>query len=741
MTNQHTTMIEQFRTTLTSVAILAAGLLTSTPGRGADSPGATLIPYPEALRDAGVAVSDMTNGQSESLIIGNGDLYGIVWEKEGGLFLRITKNDIWDARVDTSKDGPMPKVNIRTRAVTGSKGAPPSYRAYDHPEPFPEPVCAAALRIGTSPVARGALDLQRAVATITSSNSGKTELRVLADRNVLLITTKEPVSIEPGRGGLTGTTNGVAWLHVTLPGDLDYKGMQYCVAVASEGSTKVVTLVTSFDISTGDVRSAAIALAAKAMADATRSQEQLIAGHEKTWREFWARSGVELGDRDLQHWWYRMLYFARTISQPGGKFPAGIMPPLATDKTPWHADLHFNYNSWQPFWSVISPNHPDLADPWISYIHSLLPRAQWQAKEVFDCEGVFYTISQFLHEPDPAVCKSVNKRALVMNPWGMTIGMVGMTAQNLWHKHLCDPDRAYLEAKIYPSLREAARFYLSFMKQCGKDAAGKILLGPSYSPEHGAMGIDNCPFDIAYVHYTLDAFDKASKELGKDRALAAECLDMKALLADYPVALDPNGEPVVVDWAGCKYKEVELHNLTVPVVPVFPAEQVTWFSPEPVKELFRRTIRDITFGDANSHVVFPIAKARLSMPEAVAEMKAWFKSRELPNGLFVWQGHEHGTFMPESIGVAAVVTEFLMQSVGDVIRVFPCWPKEQDAKFTNLRAQGGFLVSAVQKDGKVTKLEITSTVGGTLRVLNPWSGRVVEHATQPGQRVTFTGPE
>jgi hypothetical protein len=741
MTNQHTTMKEHFRTTLTSVAILAAGLLASTPGRGADSPGATPIPYPEALQKAGVEVSKMSDGQSESLIIGNGDLYGIAWEKEGGLFLRITKNDIWDARVDTSKDGPLPKVNIRTREVTGSKGAPPSYRAYDHPEPFPEPVCAAALRIGKSPVARGALDLQHAVATITSSNGGKTELRVLADRNVLLITTKEPVSIEPGRGGLKGTTDGVAWLHVTLPGDLDYKGMQYCVAVASEGSTKVVSLVTSFDISTGDVRSAAIALAAKSLADAVRSPEQLIAGHEKAWHEFWARSGVELGDRDLQQWWYRMLYFARTISQPGGRFPAGIMPPLATDKTPWHADLHFNYNSWQPFWSVISPNHPDLADPWISYVHSLLPRAQWQAKEVFDCEGVFYTISHFMHEPDPAICKSVNKRALVMNPWGMTIGMVGMTAQNLWHKHLCDPDRAYLEAKIYPSLREAARFYLSFMKQCGKDAAGKILLGPSFSPEHGAMGIDNCPFDIAYVHYTFDAFDKASKELGKDRALAAECLAMKALLADYPVALDPNGKPVVVDWVGCKYREVELHSLTVPVVPVFPAEQVTWFSPEPVKDLFRHTIKDAIHSGNNSQVILNIAKARLSMPEAVADTKVWFKSRELPNGLFVWQGHEHGTFMPESIGVAAVVTEFLMQSVGDIIRVFPCWPKEQNAKFTNLRAQGGFLVSAEQKVGKVTKLEITSTVGGTLRVLNPWSGQVVEQMTQPGQRVTFTEPE
>jgi hypothetical protein len=718
------------------LALLVAWPLWTALAHGADFAGKPVIPYPEALQDAGVALSEMADGQSESLIVGNGDLYGIVWGKEGGIQLRITKNDIWDARVDTSKDGPLPKVNIRTRAVTGSTGAPPSYG-----NAFPQPLCAAALRIGTTPVARGALDLRRAVATITSSNGDKTDVRVLADRNVLLITSREAVSIEPGRGGQTGKTDGVEWLHVTLPGDMDYKGMEYCVAVAGTASAKVVSLLTSFDITTGDVRGAAIALAKKTVAGVERSQEQLIAGHEKAWRDFWARSGVELADRDLQHWWYRMMYFARTVSQPGGRFPVGLMPPLATDDTPWHADFHFNYNSWQPFWSVISPNHPELADPWISYVHGLLPRAQWQAKEVFDCEGVYYSISHFLHEPDPAVCKSVNKRSLVMSPWGMTIGMVGMTAQNLWHKHLCDPDRAYLEAKIYPTLREAARFYLSFMKQCGKDAAGKILLGPSYSPEHGDLGINNCPFDIAYVHYTFDAFARASRELGKDRALAGECLAMKALLADYPVAMDASGKPVVVDWAGCNYKQIGEHNITVPASPVFPAEQVTWFSPEPVKELFVRTIKDTRFNGNNSHVMFNIAKARLSMPEAVPDTKAWFKNRELPNGLFVWQGHAHGTFMPESIGVAAVVAEFLMQSVGDIVRVFPCWPKGQDAKFTNLRAQGGFLVSAEQKDGKVTKLEITSTVGGTLRLLNPWTGKIVERATRPGQRLAFTGLE
>jgi hypothetical protein len=738
--------------------VLLAGMCACV-GVGGVSGSSQAIPFPEALQDAAMSVAKMTDGQSEGLIVGNGDLYGVVWEKQGGLFLRITRNEIWDARLDTSKDGPISRVNVRSRAVTGTTGAPPSYGS-----PYPQPRCAAAIRIGGAApaLAKGDVDLRRAVMTVTSGNSKCTEIRALADRNVMLINTAGKVAIEEILSGTlprakAGTTDGVAWLHMVMPGDVDYKGMEYSVAVAGDGRMKTVSLVTSFDVATGDVCRAAIALATKTLDEVNKSPDALIAKHEGVWVDYWARSGIALADRDFQRWWYRMLYFARTICQPGGRFPPGLMPPLVTDNTPWHADFHFNYNSWQPFWSVVSANHADLADSWLTYVDGLLPRAQWQAREIYGCDGVFYSISQYLHEPDPAICKSVNKRAGPMNPWGMTIGMVGMTAQSLWHRHLCDPDRAILEKKIYPTLREAARFYVSFMKQCGRDADGKVLLGPSYSPEHGNMGIDNCPFDIAYVHYTFEAFCKAARELGKDPALVAECQDMKTLLSEYPVALDAQGQPVVVDWRGCKYKEVPIHNLTVPAAPVFPGEQVTWFSPEPVKELFRRTIRDTRFNGNNSHVIFNIAKARLSMPEALSDARQWFKSRELHNGLFVWQGHEHGTFMTESIGVTALVTEFLMQSVGDIIRVFPCWPKDQPASFRQLRAQGGFLVSSSQQAGKVVILEITSTVGGRLRVLSPWptlmvkcgldgaklmnpdAQGVVTLSTQPGEHVVF-GP-
>jgi hypothetical protein len=276
-----------------------------------------------------------------------------------------------------------------------------------------------------------------------------------------------------------------------------------------------------------------------------------------------------------------------------------------------------------------------------------------------------------------------------------------------------------MKEKIYPALREGARFYVSFMEMCKRDDSGKVFLGPSYSPEHGSWGIYNCPFDIAYVHYTFDAFIRAAEELDEDRELAAKCRAMKDLLPAYPVAVDDDGKPVVVDWRGCKYRQVGQHNIEVPASPVFPGDQVTWFSPEAEKELFRRTIRDTRRTGNNSHVMLNIAKARLSMPEAVDDAKAFFVPRTLPNGL-IRMPWAHGTFMQETIGLVGLVDELLMQSVGDIIRVFPCWPKDQDARFVDLRAQGGFLVSAEQKNGEVVKLQVESTVDGMLRVLSPW---------------------
>ena len=75
---------------------------------------------------------------------------------------------------------------------------------------------------------------------------------------------------------------------------------------------------------------------------------------------------------------------------------------------------------------------------------------------------------------------------------------------------------------------------------------------------------------------------------------------------------------------------------------------------------------------------------------------------------------------------AGALLEMLLQSWGGTIRVFPAVPQDwQDISFSDLRAEGAFLVSAERRMGRVTAVEISSTKGMPCKVANPFPGREV----------------
>ena len=86
----------------------------------------------------------------------------------------------------------------------------------------------------------------------------------------------------------------------------------------------------------------------------------------------------------------------------------------------------------------------------------------------------------------------------------------------------------------------------------------------------------------------------------------------------------------------------------------------------------------------------------------------------------------------------------LLQSHEGVIRLFPVWPQDLNARFGGLRAVGALLVSAELKDGVVSGVTIHSEKGRDCTVQNPWPGqevRLVRNAkpaeTVAGNRITF----
>jgi hypothetical protein len=195
-------------------------------------------------------------------------------------------------------------------------------------------------------------------------------------------------------------------------------------------------------------------------------------------------------------------------------------------------------------------------------------------------------------------------------------------------------------------------------------------------------------------------------------------------------------------------------NVAVPVLPVFPVGDVNWFSPEPEKEAFAHTIETIQWTGYNSVMILAGARARLSMADTHAWVTREFRARQMPGGFLELLGDHRGNYT-EQMAACGIVSEMLLQSVGGIARVFPAWPKDRDAAFERLLAEGGFEVSAEQRRGEVAAIRVGASFGGDFRFLAPWprvraavNGRpanataeandVFSIATRPGDTVTLT---
>jgi hypothetical protein len=114
-----------------------------------------------------------------------------------------------------------------------------------------------------------------------------------------------------------------------------------------------------------------------------------------------------------------------------------------------------------------------------------------------------------------------------------------------------------------------------------------------------------------------------------------------------------------------------------------------------------------------------------------------------PNGL-IWAmsvaDYGHAGAWTETLGICAPLQEMMLQSQGEVLRLFPCWPNKVAASFRDFRAVGAFLVSASWADGAVASASLLSEKGGACRLYSPWPGVAPKVQTADGKAVAVTGP-
>jgi len=113
------------------------------------------------------------------------------------------------------------------------------------------------------------------------------------------------------------------------------------------------------------------------------------------------------------------------------------------------------------------------------------------------------------------------------------------------------------------------------------------------------------------------------------------------------------------------------------------------------------------------------------------------------NGDQSGKGYSKFTYRPFTLegnfAAAAGVQEMLLQSHRDKILIFPAVPDSwKDVSFTNLRAQGAFLVSAERSGGVTTRVEIVAEKGGRCRLVSPFDGKELVLDLKPGEKRILT---
>ena len=510
--------------------------------------------------------------------------------------------------------------------------------------------------------------------------------------------------------------------------------------------TVAVAMRSSFDAK--DPLAAAQELAAGLDAEKVAKLQQQ---HAQWWREFWAKALVEIGDPVLEQRYYLSNYVMGSGSR-NPDFPQGLFGLWVTDDDPrWAGDYHLNYNYQAQFYGLYSCDHIEQADTCEAPYLAFMDRGRAAAKDLLKVRGVYYVVG--IGAKGIQTC---HKACFLGQKSNAAYCLVNVAMR--WY-HTYDKDYA---KKMYPFVLEVANFwedYLRFEPSSATPATNFAAL-PAVALLDG-VPVDKVPVaklppgryviyddsihegsgpdfnSIASLGLVRNTFELAidmSTALGVDADRQEKWQHILKHLSTYATQ-EMNGATVF------RYTEKGMawcDSNTLGLQHVYPAGAIGLDSDPKLLEISRNTVRAMSrWRDGNAMNSMYAAAIRVGYdPEIILkELRAMVEAIGGINGFT--KGNVHGV---ENCSIVPnAINEMLCMGHGGVLRLFPVWPKSKDARFSNIRTWGAFLVSSALKGGEVKFVKITSEKGRDCTVVNPWPGKSVE-VYRDGKKVqTLTG--
>ncbi len=447
--------------------------------------------------------------------------------------------------------------------------------------------------------------------------------------------------------------------------------------------------------------------------------------HMKWWQNFWAVSDVTVPDPRIQHHYNFVKYLygagARSTTPP---IPLqGLWTRDDGDLPPWKGDYHHDLNTQMTYLACHTAGMTEAGLGFINFNWDLLPSYRIFAREFYHTGGAALPGVSTLYGR-PTGGWSQYSLAPVNGLW------VGHSFYLHWKY---TQDREFLAERAYPWLSEVAACIIELLVEKN----GQLFLPLSSSPEIHDNSIrawlePNSNYDLSFLKWAFSALAEMAGELGK----TAEQERWQSFLSKLePMHIDPEG--VLMFSEGEPFSESHRHHSHA--MAIHPLGLLHAEGSNVDREIIRKTLDKMIALGTRAWVGYSfswfsciLARAGRS-EEALRYLKDYERAFILRNGFHVngdqtRSGLSDFTYRPFTLEgnflAMEAVHEMLLQSWGNKIRIFPAVSETwEEASFRDLRAEGGFRVSAKREKGKTVWVRIEATADGMCSIRNPFEGQ------------------
>jgi hypothetical protein len=487
-------------------------------------------------------------------------------------------------------------------------------------------------------------------------------------------------------------------------------------------------------------------------AEAVATAKQSLAGYDgatlttraqQWWQEFWdGTAQIELPDEFYNQFYQYTLYKFAAGTNPMGGIPAGLQGPWIEEyqKAQWSGDYHFNINIQMIYQVAFAAG---------CYEH-LLPLFDMVEQDYFWQTMHHNARVLFGIDDGLLLTHAVDDRGMQCG-WimaGSTLDQAcsGWLGKLYWDYYLHTGDRDFLEDRAYPFIYGIVRVYEEMLEE--RDGALSMPL--AISAEYGCRNPKGIPagadpsYQIACLHSLVDILLEASEILGETPRPIWSEIQEKLPAFKTIEGKDPYGvtEKRIAIWEDQDLDECHRHHSHLGCL--YPFDSLPEEMPAEMAETLDNSLDHwILKGMGQwSEWCMPWAamiQTRAGFNEAPYVLLNFWREIFVNEGLHTaylprFRGlvahRRHDMNKPKedheviqldgAMGAATAITETLVHTRGKTVKLFAGIPaKWQTASFENVRAPGGFRISASRAEGATAAVTIRAERDGILSLFIP----------------------